>query len=44
VVGGYLLFAGLLETGPKAITVVEQLTGRQMGPVGRELVALSATL
>ncbi|HWW54843.1 MAG TPA: hypothetical protein VNY84_13785 [Acidimicrobiales bacterium] len=44
VVGGYLLFAGLLETGPKSITVVEQLTGRQMGPVGRELVALSATL
>jgi hypothetical protein len=43
-VGGYLLFAGLLDSGPKTITVVEQLTGRQMGPVGRELVALSATL
>jgi hypothetical protein len=44
VVGGYLLYAGLLESGPKSITVVEQLTGRQMGPVGRELVALSATI
>jgi len=44
VVGGYLLFAGLLDSGPKAITVVEQLTSRQMGPVGRELVAVSATL
>lgn len=44
VIGGYLLFTGLLESGPQAITVVEQLTGRQMGPAGRELVALSATL
>jgi hypothetical protein len=43
-VGGYLLVAGLLDTGPKAITIIEQLTGRQMGPVGRELVALSAEL
>lgn len=44
VVGGYLLFAGLLDSGPKAVTVVEQLTARQMGPVGRELVAASASL
>jgi len=43
-VGGYLLFTGLLDTGPKAITIVEQLTGRQMGPVGRELIGLSAGL
>ena len=43
-VGGYLLYAGLLDSGPKTITVMEQLTARQMGPVGRELVALSATL
>jgi hypothetical protein len=44
VVGGYLLYARLLDSGPKTITVIEQLTARQMGPVGRELVALSATL
>jgi hypothetical protein len=44
VVGGYLLYAGLLDSGPKAITVIEQLTARQMGPVGRELVAVAATL
>lgn len=43
-VAGYLLWAGLLESGPQAITVVEQLTHRQMGPVGRELVALAAAL
>jgi hypothetical protein len=44
VVGGYLLYAGLLDSGPKAVTVIEQLTARQMGPVGRELVAVAATL
>jgi hypothetical protein len=44
VIGGYLLFAGLLESGPQAITVLEQLTARQMGPAGRELIAVSATL
>jgi hypothetical protein len=44
VVGGYLLRAGLLDSGPTAITAIEQLSGRQMGPVGRELVALSAAL
>jgi hypothetical protein len=44
VVGGYLLFAGLLDSAPQTVTVVEQLTARQMGPTGRELVALSALL
>jgi hypothetical protein len=44
VVAGYLLFVGLLDSGPKAITVVEQLTARQMGPVGRELVAVASSL
>ena len=36
---GYLLWAGLLSSGPQAITVLEQLVHRQMGPAGRELVA-----
>jgi hypothetical protein len=44
VVGGYLLYAGLLDSGPKVITVIEQLAARQMGPAGRELVAVAATL
>ncbi len=44
VVGGYLLWAGMLQSGPQAITAMEQLTHRQMGPAGRELVALAASL
>lgn len=44
VVAGYLLWNGLVETGPRAISVVERITERQMGPVGRELVAAAAAL
>lgn len=44
VMAGYLLWAGLLQSGPQAITVTEQLVHRQMGPAGRELVALAPTL
>ena len=44
VVGGYLLTEGLIDTGPHAITVVEQILHRQMGPPGRDLVALAADL
>ncbi|MGH9266619.1 MAG: hypothetical protein ACRD0D_00385, partial [Acidimicrobiales bacterium] len=42
VAAGYLLYAGLLESGPQSVNVVERLTHRQMGPAGRELVARSA--
>jgi hypothetical protein len=38
-VAGYLLWAGLVPYGPQAISVTERLTGRQLGPHGRELVA-----
>jgi hypothetical protein len=41
---GYLLWTGLVPAGPQATTVTEQLLHRQMGPVGRELVAIAATL
>jgi hypothetical protein len=41
---GYVLWAGLVDTGPRAIQVVEQITSRQLGPIGRELVTLSADL
>ena len=41
---GYLLWAGLLPAGPQAIAVLERIVQRQMGPDGRELVALAATL
>jgi hypothetical protein len=43
-VAGYLLWDGLIDSGPRAITVVEQITQRQLGPVGRELVAAASTL
>jgi hypothetical protein len=41
---GYLLWAGLVESGPEVITVIERLTQRQLGPVGRELVAQAEAL
>ena len=44
VVAGYLLWSDRLPSGPQAITIVERITGRQMGPPGRELVALSGDL
>lgn len=44
VMGGYLLWADLLESGPQAIAVLERLVHRQMGPLGRELVALAPAL
>jgi hypothetical protein len=44
VLAGYLLWSGLVDTGPHAVTVVEQLLHRQMGPIGREVVAVAADL
>jgi hypothetical protein len=41
---GYLLWNGLIDTGPRAISAIEHLTGRQLGPHGRELVAVAARL
>jgi hypothetical protein len=38
-VAGYLLWAGLVPYGPQAISITERLTGRQLGPLGRGLVA-----
>ena len=43
-VAGYLLWAGLVPFGPQAISVTERLTGRQLGPLGRELVATADEL
>ena len=44
VVAGYLLWADMLQSGPQAITALEQLVHRQMGPAGREMVAAAADL
>lgn len=41
---GYLLWTGLVTNGPEVITITERLTQRQMGPLGRELVALAEGL
>jgi hypothetical protein len=44
VVAGYLRWSGMVPSGPKAIAVVEKILGRQMGPPGRELVAIAPNL
>jgi len=41
VVAGYLLFTKRLTTTSQAITVVEHLLHKQMGPVGRSMIANS---
>lgn len=44
IAAGYLLATRMLESETQAITVVEQMLHRQMGPPGRELVAVAAGL
>jgi hypothetical protein len=44
VMASYLLWAGLVESGPKAISITERLVERQLGPYGRELVAVAGRL
>jgi hypothetical protein len=41
---GYLAWTGLVPNGPRAISIVEQITHRQLGPVARELVRLGLEL
>jgi hypothetical protein len=41
VIAGYLLYAGLVDEGPHAIVTAERLTGRELGAVGREIVAIT---
>lgn len=43
-VGGYLVWAGLVDHPAGAITVTERLTGRPLGSVGRSLVTVGADL
>ncbi len=43
-VTGYLVWAGLLPQGPEAVTLIEQMVARQLGPYGRELVSAAAAL
>jgi hypothetical protein len=39
--GGYLLWSGVVPLAPQATSVVERLLARQMGPLGRDLNALA---
>lgn len=41
VMGGYLVHSGLVPEGPRATAMIERLVERQMGPAGRELVAVA---
>ena len=41
---GYLLWSEVVPEAPQATSVVERLLSRQMGPLGRDLVALAATV
>jgi hypothetical protein len=43
-VAGFLLWSGMVESGPQAISITEQLVHRQLGPLGRQLVAIAAEL
>lgn len=41
---GYLLWTGMVPEGPRAVSITEQLTQRQLGPVARGLVAVAEDL
>jgi len=41
---GFLLWSGMVESGPQAISITEQLVHRQLGPTGRQLVTIAAEL
>lgn len=43
-VTGYLVWSGMIPRGPEAVTLVERMVKRQLGPYGRELVHVSARL
>jgi hypothetical protein len=41
VMGGYLLYTGVITEGPHAIGAIEQLSSRELGAAGREIIALT---
>jgi len=44
IIAGYLVWTGMVPSGPEATSLVERLVHRQIGPVGRELVAVALEL
>jgi hypothetical protein len=41
VLAGYVLYAGRVTEGPHAVVVIEKITGRQLGSIAREIVAVT---
>jgi hypothetical protein len=39
-----LRWAGMIDDGPTAVTVIERLLSRQLGPFGREMVAMAPSV
>ena len=44
VMAGFLLWSGMIDSGPRAITITERIVQRQMGPPAREMVTMAAQL
>jgi hypothetical protein len=44
IIAGYLVWSGLVPSGPKAISLTERLLARQLGPPARELVTIALDL
>jgi len=44
VMGGFIRWAGLVKEGPQCISVIERITGRQLEPFGRAVVAMAPDL
>jgi hypothetical protein len=44
IVAAYVIWSGLVPEAPKATMLVERMLTRQIGPVGRGLIALAPTL
>jgi hypothetical protein len=43
-VAGYLVWSGMVPRQPQAVVVTERIFGRPLGPIGRNIVAVAATL
>ncbi len=43
ILAGYLLYTGLVDEGPHATSLIERLTNRELGAVGREIVAVTVS-
>jgi len=44
IAAGYLVYAGFVPSAAQAISIVERINQRQIGPLGRELVELAVGL